>query len=78
MNKHESIKVAAESYSAVSQSEAAARSNPEEEKMVITITSLELKHWWNFFKLSLWGLKILRQTKTQKGFVRMKNASTLR
>ena len=41
--------------------------------MVITITSLELRHWWNFFKLSLWGLKIVRQTKTQKGFIEMKN-----
>ena len=41
--------------------------------MVITITSLELRHWWDFFKLSLWGLKIVRQTKTQKGFIEMKN-----
>jgi heme-degrading monooxygenase HmoA len=41
--------------------------------MVITITSLKLRHWWGFFKLSLWGLKIVRQTKTQKGFVEMKN-----
>ena len=41
--------------------------------MVITITSLRLKHWWGFFKLSLWGLKILRQTKMQTGFIEMKN-----
>jgi hypothetical protein len=41
--------------------------------MIITITSLELRHWWGFFKLSLWGLKISRQAKTQKGFIRMKN-----
>jgi hypothetical protein len=41
--------------------------------MVITITSLKLRHWWGFFKLSLLGLKIVRQTKTQKGFVEMKN-----
>ena len=41
--------------------------------MIITITSLKLKHWWNFFKLSLWGLKIVRQTKSQKGFISMKN-----
>ena len=41
--------------------------------MVITITSLKLKHWWDFFKLSLWGLRIVRQTKTQKGFIEMKN-----
>jgi heme-degrading monooxygenase HmoA len=41
--------------------------------MVITITSLKLRHWWSFFKLSLWGLKIVQQTKTQKGFIEMKN-----
>jgi len=41
--------------------------------MIITITSLKLKHWWGFFKLSLWGLRIVRQTKTQKGFVEIKN-----
>jgi heme-degrading monooxygenase HmoA len=41
--------------------------------MIITITSLELRHWWGFFKLSLRGLKISRQAKTQKGFIRMKN-----
>lgn len=41
--------------------------------MIITITSLELKHWWGFFRLSLWGLKISRQAKMQKGFIEMKN-----
>lgn len=41
--------------------------------MIITITSWRLKRWCGFFKLSLWGLKILRQTKTRKGFTEMKN-----
>jgi hypothetical protein len=41
--------------------------------MTITITSLKLKHWWGFFGLSLRGLKILRQTRLQKGFIEMKN-----
>jgi hypothetical protein len=41
--------------------------------MVITITSLKLRHWWGFFRLSLRGLKILRQTRSQKGFIEMKN-----
>lgn len=41
--------------------------------MIITITSLKLRHWRGFFKLSLWGLKISRQAKTQKDFIEMKN-----
>ena len=41
--------------------------------MVITITSLKLKHWWGFFALSLWGWRIVRQTKMQKGFIKMRN-----
>ena len=41
--------------------------------MIITITSIRLKSLWHFFKLSLLGLRIVKQTKTEKGFVRMKN-----
>ena len=41
--------------------------------MFVTITSLNLRHWWGFFKLSLWGLKISRQAKAEKGFIEMKN-----
>ena len=41
--------------------------------MVITITSLRLRHWWDYFRLSLWGLKISQQAKKQKGFLAMRN-----
>lgn len=41
--------------------------------MVIVITSLRLRHWWGFFRLSYNGLQIVRQTKTQPGFIEMKN-----
>lgn len=41
--------------------------------MVVTITSLRLKHWWGFFRLSLWGLRITRQAGRQPGFIEMKN-----
>ena len=41
--------------------------------MTITITSLKLKSLWNFFSLSLYGLKISRQAKRQKGFIKLKN-----
>ena len=41
--------------------------------MFITITSLHLRSFWGFFKLSWWGLKISNQAKKEKGFVAMKN-----
>jgi len=41
--------------------------------MVITITSLKLKSLWNFFRLSLHGLKISQQAKGHKGFIKLKN-----
>lgn len=41
--------------------------------MTITITSLKLKSLWNFFSLSLYGLKISQQAKRQKGFIKLKN-----
>ena len=41
--------------------------------MVITITSIRLKSVWYFFKLSLFGLRIVKQTKQEKGFMQMKN-----
>lgn len=41
--------------------------------MIITVTSLRLNHWWNYFGLSLRGLKIMLQAKQQKGFISMKN-----
>ena len=41
--------------------------------MVITVTSIRLKSWWLFFQLSLHGLKISQQLKSQKGFIKLKN-----
>jgi len=41
--------------------------------MFITITSLRLKHWWSYFIMSFLALKIVLQTKKQKGFISMKN-----
>ncbi|HNC39521.1 MAG TPA: hypothetical protein PK492_09155 [Chitinophagaceae bacterium] len=41
--------------------------------MHITITSLTLKHWYGFFRLSAFGLKISRQCKNEKGFIAQKN-----
>lgn len=41
--------------------------------MFVTITSLQLKSIWGFFKLSLFGLKITNQAKKEKGFIAMKN-----
>ena len=41
--------------------------------MTITVTSLKLKSLWSFFRLSLHGLKISRQAKSQKGFINLKN-----
>ena len=40
--------------------------------MIITITSLRLSSIWKFFRLSQLALRILKQTKTQKGFLRIK------
>lgn len=34
--------------------------------MVITITSLKLKHWWGYFMMSFLALKIVLQPKKQK------------
>ena len=41
--------------------------------MIITVTSIRLRSIWYFFKLSLFGLRITRQLKTEKGFLRLKN-----
>jgi hypothetical protein len=41
--------------------------------MHVTVTSLKLRSVWGFFKLSLFGLKISQQAKTEKGFIAMKN-----
>jgi heme-degrading monooxygenase HmoA len=41
--------------------------------MYITVTSIKLRSVWYFFKLSLNGMRILKQTKGEKGFIKMKN-----
>ncbi len=41
--------------------------------MYITVTSLTLKHWYGFFRLSAFGMKIMQQSKKEKGFITQKN-----
>ncbi len=41
--------------------------------MFITVTSIKLRSVWYFFKLSLNGMRIVKQTKHEKGFIKMKN-----
>jgi hypothetical protein len=41
--------------------------------MIVNITSIRLKSLWKFFLLSYYALNIVRQTKSQKGFISLKN-----
>lgn len=41
--------------------------------MIVTVTSLKLRKLWNFFRLSWHGLQVLKQSKNQKGFIKIKN-----
>ena len=41
--------------------------------MVITVTSIKLRSVWYFFRLSMFGFKIQKQPKSEKGFIKMKN-----
>jgi heme-degrading monooxygenase HmoA len=41
--------------------------------MVITITSIKLRSLWKFFALSFYALQIVRQAKTQKGFLKLRS-----
>lgn len=43
------------------------------DQLLVTVTSIRLKSVWYFFRLSLFGLKISRQAKSEKGFIKMKN-----
>ncbi len=43
------------------------------DQLLVTITSIRLKSVWYFFRLSLFGLKISHQAKSEKGFIKMKN-----
>jgi hypothetical protein len=44
--------------------------------MIVTITSLKLRSLFGFFRLSLHGLRISRQAKSEPGFVKMKNTGS--
>ena len=41
--------------------------------MIVTVTSLKFRKLWNFFRLSLYGMQVTKQSKTQKAFITMKN-----
>ena len=41
--------------------------------MVVNVTSIRLRSWWKFFTLSYYAMHIVRQTKKQPGFIKMKN-----
>lgn len=42
--------------------------------MIITVTSIRLRSVWGYFRLSLFGLKIMKQLKTQSGFLQLRNS----
>ena len=41
--------------------------------MVVSLTSIRLRKWWQFFQLSYFGMTIFRQLRRQPGCLRMKN-----
>jgi heme-degrading monooxygenase HmoA len=41
--------------------------------MVITVTSIKLRSPWKFFRLSMFGYKVQKQIKGEKGFIKLKN-----
>lgn len=41
--------------------------------MIINVTSIRLRSLWNYFPLTYNAMHIVRQTRKQPGFVRMKN-----
>ena len=41
--------------------------------MIVSITSIRLRSLWKFFSLSWHGLQISRQTRNQKGFLKLRN-----
>lgn len=44
--------------------------------MIVTVTSIRLRHWWNFFQLSWLGMHVSRQAKGQPGFIRIRNTGS--
>ena len=41
--------------------------------MIVTVTSIKLKSVWYYFKLTMFGYKIVKQLKQESGFIKMKN-----
>lgn len=41
--------------------------------MIITVTSIKLRSVWYYFKLTMLAFKIVKQLKSEKGFIKMKN-----
>lgn len=41
--------------------------------MIVTVTSIKLKSVWYYFRLTMFGYKIVKQLKNEKGFIKMKN-----
>ena len=41
--------------------------------MVITVTYIKLRSPWKFFRLSIFGYKVQKQLKGEKGFIKLKN-----
>lgn len=41
--------------------------------MIITVTSIKLRSVWHYFKLTMLAFKIVKQLKSEKGFINMKN-----
>lgn len=41
--------------------------------MIVTVTSIKLKSVWYYFRLTMFGYKIVKQLKHENGFLKMKN-----
>ena len=41
--------------------------------MIITVTLIKLRSVWYYFKLTMFAFKIVKQLKSEKGFIEMKN-----
>lgn len=41
--------------------------------MIVTVTSLKLRKLWKFFRLSFHGMRVMKQSNNQRGFIKMKN-----
>jgi heme-degrading monooxygenase HmoA len=41
--------------------------------MIITVTSIRLRSVWYYFKLTMFGYRIVKQLRSESGFIKMKN-----